>query len=239
MLYSANFPVQPALGNHELTNNGAAFLLRHSGVSAHSNTGTALYYSYDNGLVHYLVFNSETYISGGISDMLEFMRSDLSAVDRTKTPWVVSYSHKLFWMDSTDFSSISVILQQYNVDLLYAGHWHYYERYLPFYPTTGKVDTSSVSADNHTYTNPQYVTMIVSGAPGDVERNDACPGDPSLSYIIPTCTPQYGYGIMTVVNSTHIYWEFTAKSTPIGGEARRPAFREQAAYTDYLWLIKD
>ena len=239
MLYSANYPVQPAIGNHEMTANGAAYLLRHSGVNAHSNTGTSLYYSFENGLVHYLVFNSETYISGGITDMLDFMKSDLASVDRSKTPWIVAYSHKLFWMDSTDFSSISIILQQYNVSILFAGHWHYMERYEPYNPITQEVDTASVSSDKHTYTNPKFLTMIVSGAPGDVERNDNCPGDPSLQHLIPSCTAQYGYGIFTVYNRTHIYWEFTAKPTPIGGQARRPAFREQAGYTDYLWLIHD
>ena len=78
--------------------------------------------------------------------------------------------------------------------------------------------------------------MIVSGAPGDVERNDACPGDPSLRDIVPSCTEQYGYGIMNVHNSTHIYWEFTAKPTPIG--SHRVPVTQQAGYTDFLWVVK-
>ena len=94
-----------------------------------------------------------------------------------------------------------------------------------------------MSADGHTYTSPKYVTMIVSGAPGDVERNDACPGDPSLKDFVPTCTAQYGYGILTVHNASALHWSFEAKPTPIGGSAR-PAFRQQAGYTDYLWLLK-
>ncbi len=101
MLYSAAQPVQPACGNHEA---GSAFgsvfgeyQLRHPGVAAHANTNTSLFYSFDSGLVHYLVFNSETYIEGGIAAMLDFMRADLARVDRGKTPWVVGYSHKLWW----------------------------------------------------------------------------------------------------------------------------------------------
>jgi len=74
--------------------------------------------------VHYLVFNSETYIDGGVLAMTNWMRADLAAVDRSKTPWVVSYSHKLWWMDGTDFNAISGILQDGGVDILYAGHWH-------------------------------------------------------------------------------------------------------------------
>jgi hypothetical protein len=266
-LYSSFLPVQPACGNHEA---GSRFGLvfgeyqaRHPGVAAHSNTGSALYYSFNNGLVHYLVFNSETYIDGGIAAMLAFMAADLASVNRSATPWVVAYSHKLWWMDSTDFSKISGILQDGGVDLLFAGHWHYYEvrraafvmrlthlrqlltpppplpclqRYLPYNPVAGEADHTAVSDDSFTYTNPKYVTMIVSGAPGDVERNDACPGDPSLKPITPACTSSYGYGIFTVFNASHIYWEFTAKPTPIG--TTRPVFRSQASYSDHLWVVK-
>lgn len=94
-LYSTQYPVQPACGNHEAAANFSEFQVRHSGVAAHSNTGNALFYSFNNGLVHYLVFNSETYINGGIEAMLNFMTADLAAVDRATTPWVVAYSHKV------------------------------------------------------------------------------------------------------------------------------------------------
>jgi hypothetical protein len=73
--------------------------------------------------VHFLAFNSETYVDGGIEEMLNFMRADLATVDRKRTPWVVAFSHKHFWMDSTDFSEITGILQEGGVDLLFAGHW--------------------------------------------------------------------------------------------------------------------
>lgn len=235
MLYSSSSPTQPAPGNHEAGNDFYEYQIRHTGVSTYSNTKSALYYSFNSGLVHYLVFNSETYIAGGIADMLSFMKADLMGVNREKTPWVVAYSHKLWWMDATDFNNITGILQEGKVDLLLAGHWHYYSRYLPFFPPSS-TDPGSVSADKHTYTSPSFVTMIVSGAPGDVERNDACPGDPENKDIIPACTAQYGYGRFTVFNASALYWEFTAVPTPIGGP--RKAFREQAGYTDYLWLLK-
>ena len=123
-LYSTTVPIQPACGNHEAGSNFLEYKLRHSGVAASSNSGTAMFYSFEVGLVHYLVFNSETYVAGGIADMLAFMKKDLAGVDRSATPWVVAYSHKLWWMDGTDFSSISGILQDGGVDVLYAGHWH-------------------------------------------------------------------------------------------------------------------
>lgn len=139
MLYSSSSPTQPAPGNHEAGNDFFEYQARHTGVSTYSNTKSSLYYSFNSGLVHYLVFNSETYIAGGIADMLAFMRADLAGVDRNKTPWVIAYSHKLFWMDGTDFSQITGILQDAKVDLLFAGHWHYVSEELSpphilFYP---------------------------------------------------------------------------------------------------------
>jgi hypothetical protein len=123
-----------------------------------------------------------------------------------------------------------------------AGHWHYSYRQLPYNAVTGAVDKASVSADNHTYTDPKYVTMIVSGAPGDVERNDGCPGDASIAPLLVTCSSGYGYGIFTVHNSTALYWEFTAQQTPIGatgtagGKGRRWAGAAPVTYRDYLWI---
>ena len=53
--------------------------------------------SFNWGGVHFLSFNSETYVDGGIEEMVAFMTADLAAVDRAVTPWVVAYSHK-FWV---------------------------------------------------------------------------------------------------------------------------------------------
>ena len=127
-------------------------------------------------------------------------------------------------------------LSRHNIS---AGHWHYFERYLS-YSVPGKVaDTACMSEDNHTYTGCAYPISIVSGAPGDVERNDACPGDPALSGIVVACTPQYGYGTLAIHNTTHAFWNFAAKPTPIG-EARhgRTPFRTQVGYSDYAWIIR-
>jgi hypothetical protein len=87
----------------------------------------------------------------------------------------------------------------------------------PLFPSSPmKVDAGCLSDGNHTATDPKYTTMIISGAVGDVERNDNCPGDASLASVTTACSSAYGYGVMTVVSATELRWDFTAWSTPIG-----------------------
>lgn len=43
---------------------------------------------------------------------------------------------------------------------------------MPYDAITGDVDTAAVSADGATYTDAKYMTVIVSGASGDIEGDD-------------------------------------------------------------------
>ena len=68
-------------------------------AGANSGTGSARYYSFNQGLTHFLVFTAEayTYKSGAtfIANQLAFMKADLAAVNRAVTPWVVGLVHKV------------------------------------------------------------------------------------------------------------------------------------------------
>ena len=112
---------------------------------------------------------------------------------------------------------------------------------MPLLPTTGggvaDADFACVSGDSYTYTDPKFVTMIVSGAPGDVERNDACPGDPSLKQYSIRCSPDYGYGRLAVENATHATWTFEARQTPIGGSGGGVG-EAPITYTDRVTIVK-
>ena len=119
-------------------------------------------------------------------------------------------------MASEAFSAISPLLQAANVDLLFCGHVHYYLRNMPFDPMTNTVDSASVSADGNTYTDPRFMTTIVSGASGDIEGDDACGSlvAPSLR-----CTQNYGWGIFSPLNATHAVWNFHS----VASDGRGPA----------------
>jgi hypothetical protein len=121
------------------------------------------------------------------------MKADLAAVDRKATPWVVGLVHKDWTMEAEAYAAFSPILQGGKVDVLFVGHVHYYNRYMPYDSVTGDVDTASVSADGSTYTNPKYMITIVTGASGDRELDSSCKDNVSPSY---TCSQNYGYGFL-------------------------------------------
>jgi len=209
---------------------GREYDVRHPGVARFSNTGNALYYSFNYGMAHVVTFNSETYIAGGIDAMLAWLAADIAAIDRNVTPWVVCQAHKLYYMDGDiDFSRISPLVQQ-GCDLLFAGHDHVYTRYVPLLPTPQNghanqtlgvlTDFASVLDANTTYRDPLYTTMILSGAPGDHERNDACPVYPELAALQLACSMSYGYGILSIDSPTRLSWAYTGRMTDIGESPR-------------------
>ena len=100
-------------------------------------------------------------------------------------------------------------------------------RYAPFDAVTNDVDNAAVSADGHVYTNPKYMVTIVSGASGDVEKDDSCGagGSPSL-----TCSENYGWGILVPVNATVATWAFHTVSSDGPGPKD---------YSDTLTIVTD
>jgi acid phosphatase type 7 len=190
-------------------------------LNAGKNAGTNsnIFYSFDEGLVHFLVYSAEayTYNSGAelIANQKAFMKADLAAVDRSVTPWVVGLVHKDWTMEAAAFADFGPILEDGGVDLQFVGHVHYYNRYYPIDPVTGDIDKASVSADGSTYTNPTHLVSVVTGASGDKEGDDPCfgPLDPH-SY---TCSANYGWGVFQALNATHATWNFhTVKPAGFG-----------------------
>jgi hypothetical protein len=99
------------------------------GAGAVSGTGSSRYYSFNQGLTHFLVFTAEayTYNSGAtfLANQLAFMKRDLASVDRTVTPWVVGLAHKAWWMESNAYADFTPVLIAGGVDIVFTGHYHY------------------------------------------------------------------------------------------------------------------
>jgi hypothetical protein len=145
--YAAVKPVAPVEGNHEacggcgeiagLGEENARTFTEYKarfratalvGAGKTSGTNTARYYSFNQGLTHFLVFTAEAYLyardAGFLASQLAFMKADLAAVDRAATPWVVALVHKDFSMEAEAYQAFSPILAAGKVDVLFCGHVH-------------------------------------------------------------------------------------------------------------------
>ena len=93
------------------------------GVAQSSGSGSPLWFSFNLGLVHYLVFCTED-VSAPLSsqqmaDQIAFMTADLKAVDRAVTPWVVSVGHKAWSMDTLNWQPYEDVLNPGGVDRMF------------------------------------------------------------------------------------------------------------------------
>ena len=193
--YAATKPVMPACGNHEAcgdclpiaelplsAGNFTQYRARMHAVSLNSNTGNNIFYSFDRGLTHFIVFSAEAYLYARsevfLANQLAFIKADLAAVDRRVTPWVVGAVHKDWTMAAEAFAAFSPVLEAGGVDVTFVGHVHYYNRYMPYNPMTNNIDTAAVSADGGTYTDAKWMVTIVTGAAGNHEDEKAYTKEP-------------------------------------------------------------
>lgn len=225
--YAATHPVMPAVGNHEdcgecpgvpeipdSYSNYSQYKVRLHSVSlyagANAGTNNNIYYSFNQGITHFLVFSAEAYLyavdPGFIANQLAFMKADLAAVNRSITPWVVALVHKNYLMQPNAYADFAPILEAGGVDLLFCGHYHYYTRALAYNSVTNQTDYNSTNADYSVYTNPAYMVNIITGASGDREKESACENHDGPPII--QCSRNYGYGFYSALNTTHAVWTF-------------------------------
>ena len=245
-------------GNHEVAGNFTHYKMRFAAIAENAGSsslsGTAMFYSFDDGLAHFVMWDSEAYWAQPVDSqtaMENWLRADLAAANanREAVPWVIALAHKSWEMDATLQCPLGAgcviwqILVEGGVDLHFMGHIHYYSRNLAQYPNaangTGAVDHNCSSANLGNATNPvatytdcAYMTTIITAAPGDQEVNRRralahAPVDaPSIGV---TSTNNYGYGFMTIESATTLRWRFETAVPHVNSTAPH--------YTDDLTLI--
>lgn len=208
-------PYMTSPGNHEAADNFVQYIRRFQAatgfVAQNSNSPSNLFYSFDAGLIHYVVIDTEVYKYASktsaspspfvAQDQLDWLVADLQKANqnRENVPWVVMLGHKAWYMDGMypdagdDFTAFDAIACEYGVDLYLAGHVHVYQRFLPvrgpaqpdFLSKPQDVDYDSVSDDQRTYTNPKYMPTIVVASPGNEHQGARyfCAGLNLLNYV--------------------------------------------------------
>ncbi|CAO1634645.1 unnamed protein product [Sympodiomycopsis kandeliae] len=155
---------------------------RASANKAKALANPPFWYSFDYGMTHFIMFNTETDYDdskdgpgttlnagpfGFDGQQLDFVKADLASVDRSVTPWVVAAGHRP-WYTTGEASDGCIPCQKafeetfyhYGVDLAVFGHVHNSQLFRPVYNNT---------ADTAGYNNPKAPVYVVSGGTGNIE----------------------------------------------------------------------
>ncbi|KAF8553524.1 Metallo-dependent phosphatase [Imleria badia] len=190
------------------------------------------WYSFNYGLAHFIMLDSETDLPTGLqspdeaggpdagadngpfgypNQQYEWFENDLASIDREKTPWVVVGLHRPWYVAAqNDSGDVSLACQQafeplmikYGVDLYMQGHVHVYERNAPI---------ANYSIDPNGLDNPSAPWNIVSGAAGHYDGLDTLTS-PLPYWSVQAWDNTYGWSRLTFHNRTHLTHEFVASA---------------------------
>jgi hypothetical protein len=228
---STSIPMMSTVGNHEwfddITRQFLAYKSRYDNPTI--NGIKELYYSFDSGLVHWVMvagYCSEMTRSStqpclaDDTDEKNWLIKDLASVDKSITPWTFVVFHQPYVNSNTAHNiakegkpmqeAIEDTLYDAKVDLVFSGHVHSYERSCQVYQykcTAGA---------------PYYINI---GDGGNKEglASDWVKPQPEWSAFRQA---SYGHGELNVVNSTHtlFQWHQNNDLSPV--------------IADELWIIK-
>ncbi|CAA3021661.1 purple acid phosphatase 18-like [Olea europaea subsp. europaea] len=164
-----------------------------------SGSSSNLYYSFEVAGVHTLMLGSYTDYDK-YSDQYNWLKADLSKVDRERTPWLVVLFH-VPWYNSNNahqgegdemMAAMEPLLYAAGVDIVFAGHVHAYERSKRAY--NGKSD-------------PCGAVHITIGDGGNREGLAHKYREPEPEWSI-FREASFGHGELMIMNSTHALWSW-------------------------------
>eukprot|EP01090_Pellita_catalonica_P012011 TRINITY_DN2516_c0_g1_i1.p1 TRINITY_DN2516_c0_g1~~TRINITY_DN2516_c0_g1_i1.p1 ORF type:complete len:217 (+),score=13.42 TRINITY_DN2516_c0_g1_i1:274-924(+) len=198
---TATTPFHAAVGNHDvreaLNSNG------HFAISDRfyfPSTQTARFYSFDYGLAHILILDTES----SLLPQRNWIDNDLRKVDRNITPWVLAVFHRPIYStnerhqgETTSFrKTFEPFFRKYHVDIAFSGHVHAYER---------SFRTSSYHRDEN---GTVYITIGNGGSREGLDKNWI----PDRSYSAVRYSQDYGHGKLHIFNHTHALWVMKANT---------------------------
>ncbi|BGP42811.1 hypothetical protein JCM10450v2_006926 [Rhodotorula kratochvilovae] len=196
--------------------------------SYESNGRGNFWYSYDNGMVHFVSLTSETDLGEGLTgpienstnnhngpfgaypnEQVDWLKKDLAAVDRAKTPWVVAMIHRP-WVTNMEPAgtgypawqqAFEKILYDNEVDIAQFGHVHTYELFTPQY--NGTLDANGLN-------NPRAPLLLLNGAAGHYDGLDEFDSDERINGTLFANDQEFTWGRLTFNNRTHASYELIA-----------------------------
>lgn len=161
------------------------------------------FYSFESGMAHVTVLNCYT-TSNSDSEQYKFAETDLSSIDRTKTPWSIVMMHCPWYNSNTAHQQekqtvamkkdLEGIFHKYNVNIAFQGHVHAYERSYPVY------DNQKSNKDGTIY--------ITIGDGGNKEGHADTYLEPTPEWSAFRNGTHYGHGVFTVIDDENAKWEW-------------------------------
>lgn len=166
-------------GNHEnlSVNFIAQFAMPQEQTDGEAATGKE-WYAFDYGNVHVVALNDYPEASGVGEPQRSWLENDLANVDRDKTPWVFAVHHRsTYSCGGSHGSDLELraawqpIFDAHEVDIVFSGHDHLYERTLPV--RAGEVAASD--ADGVPVAGSGTIYVVSAGAGADLYgADDSC-----------------------------------------------------------------
>ncbi|WVZ68518.1 hypothetical protein U9M48_017450 [Paspalum notatum var. saurae] len=173
-------PYMTAIGNHErdYAESGSVYVTPDSGgecgvaYESYFRMPTVSkdkpWYSIEQSSIHFIVMSTEHEWSEK-SDQYKWMNQDLSSVNRSRTPWVIFIGHRPMYsshvgipvnVDLIFVNSVEPLLLKYQVDLVFFGHVHNYERTCAVYKSICKSMPKKDASGIDTYDNSKYTAPV-------------------------------------------------------------------------------
>ena len=173
---------------------------RFRGMPTGGRTDGCMYFSYEAGPVH--VISLASFYPGGFSassPLTVWLKGDLAAIDRAKTPWVIVSLHAPWYNSNTAHQgdgegmrqALEPMLVAAKVNAFFTGHVHAYERSRP-------VINKQVVADG---AGPVHFNIGDAGA-GLYTSWIATPAWSAYH------SAQFGHGEISFLNATHAHWQW-------------------------------
>jgi hypothetical protein len=206
----SRIPYMVIAGNHEKPDGYQSY------DSRFAMPGNNFYHTYTVGLVRFVGINTESilYQDNMTQKTLDFLQTTLNRTEEDKSlhPWLVVLAHRPLYCNfnwptcnseaATMRGVLEDVLYNHKVDLFIDGHVHNYQRTTAVYNGTS-MESSDVE---HIYLNPKAPIYITTGGVGNNESQSPLTPNATLTWYV-TGTGELSYSMMTVYNSTHLWWE--------------------------------
>jgi hypothetical protein len=214
--YASYIPYMTAVGNHEHYFDYASYTARFQMPSPASGGNKNFWLSFDHSLAHWIFMSTEHDYTPG-SEQHNWLIQDLNKAvqNRGRVPWIFLVGHRpMYSSDDREYdahkpgshfvNAIEPVMLKYGIDMYWSGHEHCYERTWP------QINGTAITYPDNRYIKPMRPAYVVQGSAGAFVGEGWIEPRPSWSAFR---EQQYGYGRLTLFNSTTLYYEYLSTDT--------------------------